>query len=84
MSNIALQSIVTRYLGPTNTRGARIKAACNGGSIVLSWDYENNALENHRAAAEALRLKLEWPSLPMISGGLPKGEGYCHVFQAEV
>ena len=52
------QAIVTKYLGPTNTRGSRVKATAYGGSITVSWDHAMNARENHQAACEALARKL--------------------------
>ena len=52
-------AIVTKYLGPTNTRGARVKATCDAGSVTVAWDYALNEEDNHNAAARALILKLE-------------------------
>ena len=33
-----MQAIVTRYLGPTNTRPSRIVAQCERGKLVASYD----------------------------------------------
>ena len=33
-----MQAIETRYLGPTNTRGSRIKATAAAGSITIHYD----------------------------------------------
>ena len=51
--------IVTKYMGPTNYRGSRIKATHKRDSEktwskTLSWDYKLDSMENHRAAAQAL------------------------------
>lgn len=47
--------ILTRYLGPTNTRGSRVKATTGSGvSVTLDWDHELDADENHARAAVAL------------------------------
>jgi acetolactate synthase regulatory subunit len=51
--------IVTRYLGPTDHRGSRIKATHKRDSetteqITISWDYKLNSQANHQAAAEQL------------------------------
>ena len=48
------QAIITKYIGPTNTRGARIKASCQRGSITIAWYYALNADENHAEAKNAL------------------------------
>jgi hypothetical protein len=55
-----MQAIQTRYLGPSNVRGSRVKAFAAAGSITLRWDHRLNAEGNHRAAAEALANKLGW------------------------
>jgi hypothetical protein len=46
------QAIITKFLGPTNTRGARIKATCWHGSVIVPYDY--SAFRPHRVAAQAL------------------------------
>lgn len=53
-----MQAIQTKYFGPTNTRGSRIKATCWLTSITVSWDHSANSEENHAAAIEALVCKL--------------------------
>lgn len=55
-----MQAIQTRYLGPTNTRGSRIKATCAAGSITISYPYDLSGQAVHRRAAEALVSKLGW------------------------
>lgn len=56
----ALQAITTRYLGPTNTRGARVKATCEAGTHTVPYDPALSAFENHAAAARALVAILGW------------------------
>lgn len=51
--------IVTRYLGPTDHRGSRIKATHKRDSEItwqttVSWDYSLDAEANHQTAAEQL------------------------------
>lgn len=53
-----MQAIQTKFLGPTNTRGSRIKATCWLTSITVSWDHGANSEENHTAAIDALVYKL--------------------------
>jgi hypothetical protein len=55
------QSIQTRYIGPTNTRGSRVSAtSASGHRIILEWDDALNTDDNHKAAAAALAHKLDW------------------------
>jgi hypothetical protein len=49
-----MQAIETKYIGPTNHRGSRIKASCERGSITVSYDDAMNSDEAHIAAAQAL------------------------------
>lgn len=73
-----LQAITTRYLGPTNHRGARVKATCQAGSITIPWDHAWNADKNHAMACAALQAKLGWRE-KRIGGALPDGRGYAFV-----
>lgn len=41
------QAITTRFLGPTNFRGSRVKATADAGSVTLSWDYALGIDQNH-------------------------------------
>lgn len=80
-----MQAILTRYLGPTNSRGALIKAICAAGSITISYPDELSGQAVHRKAAEALVSKLEWvhPNYGGLLGGcLPNGD-YCFVFNSK-
>jgi hypothetical protein len=54
-----MKAIFTKYLGPTDVRGARIKASDHdGNSITVSYDHASH--EPHRDAALALCKKLNW------------------------
>lgn len=72
------QAIVTRYLGPTDHRGARVKATAAAGSVTIPWDHALNVDENHDAAACALAHKLGW-CREWIAGGHPDGRGNVYV-----
>jgi hypothetical protein len=75
-----MQAIQTHYLPPTNTRCSRIKAFCQAGSIIVSWDHALDADENHRAAMLALVRKLGWPwDCSEIATGVLQNGGYAHV-----
>lgn len=74
-----MQAIVTKYFGPTNQRGSRIKAKAEAGFAWHIYDSALSADENHRAAAELLCKKLGWVSAPnnfyttLAQGQLPDG-----------
>ena len=61
-----MQTIITKYLGPTNHRGSRIKARQSASyagtpkSITIDWDYSLSTEQNHRAVAMALAAKMNW------------------------
>jgi len=56
-----MKAIKTKYLGPTNTRGSRIKASDGcGNAIVINWDYELDVDKNHKVAAITLCKKMKW------------------------
>lgn len=49
-----MQAIQTKYMRVTGSKGARIKAECERGSLTISWDYALNADENHVKARQAM------------------------------
>jgi hypothetical protein len=71
------QAIATHYIGPTNTRGSRVKAQCEAGSVTLEWDDSLNQTMNHAAACRALLTKLDWRG-HWYMGGI-RGRGYVFV-----
>lgn len=73
------QAIVTKYVGPTNSRGSRIIAKAFSGSLTVSYDDGLNPDENHARAAEAFAKKMNWAGT-LAGGGMPSGDGYCFVF----
>jgi hypothetical protein len=79
------QAIVTKYLGPTNYRGSRVKATASAGSVTLSWDCALDSEENHQLAANALADKFNWRNpgngirYEYVGGGLPDGCGNAYV-----
>lgn len=84
-----MQAIITKYFGPTNSRGSRLVAKCEAGSITVPYDHALDTEGNHRAAAKALCNKLGWKPngtnryAKMVCGALPNGHGYAHVFVDE-
>lgn len=78
-----MRAIFTRFYGPTNRRGARIKASDPLGphSVTVSYDY--GARNAHEVAARALCEKLGWTGT-LVSGGAPGGEVFVFVPVAEL
>ena len=74
-----MQAITTKYLGPTNRRGSRIKAKCKAGSITIPFDYSLNTEGRHQKAAEALIEKLKWDNCEIIGSGFNHNEEGVHV-----
>ena len=73
------QAIVTKYIGPTNVRGSRVKATADAGSLTLGWDHALDSEANHHRAARALAEKYGW-SGDWVGGGLPRNAGgNCYV-----
>jgi hypothetical protein len=68
-----MQTIQTKYFGPTNYLGSRIKATTESGiSTTISYPYELSGVDCHIKAVNALNKKLGW-SGDMIIGGLKQG-----------
>jgi hypothetical protein len=54
-------AIQTKYLCPTNYRGARVKAWREGGpSKVYAWDHALDIVENHASAARQFAEHMKW------------------------
>jgi len=73
-----MQAIHTKYFGPTDFKGSRIKAACQTKSITVPYDHALDSEEMHRSAAVKLCRKLGWHFKDLATGQLPDGS-YCHV-----
>jgi len=71
-----MQTIITKYLGPTATLGSRIKAMTSSGhkgsTYTVGWDHSLNVEGNHTYAAQLLLNKLGWQGKWRM-GGLPSG-----------
>lgn len=79
---IMTQAIQTKFLGPTNTRGSRIRAWCEAKSIVVAWDHSLNQQDNHAAAARAVYEAMGWCGdgfTAWYGGSLPGDQGYAFV-----
>ena len=78
-----MKAIHTKYLGPTITQGARIKAYTSDGlSAFISYPYELDQKHAHFEAVTALVEKhaLDWDISSMTYGDSADGRGYCFTF----
>lgn len=73
-----MQAIVTKYLPPSNSRGARIKATAEAGSVTVLFPTDIDGQAAHRVAAQALADKLGWDR-KYLGGSLPNSAGYVFV-----
>lgn len=73
-----MQAITTKYLGPTNSSGARVSARCQARRITVAWDHAIGVDANHARAAKALAEALKWAGT-WVSGGLSDGCGFAFV-----
>jgi hypothetical protein len=73
-------AIQTKYLGPTNSRGSRIKAWTDSGfSVTISYPYAHSYELSHFQAVKALieKHKLDWDLTDMRYGGTEDGYVFC-------
>jgi len=76
-----MKAIITKYHGPTNSRGSRISATAEGvGRIYIGYPHELSGEDCHKAAAIALCNKYQW-STDLAGGGLPDQSGYAFCFR---
>jgi hypothetical protein len=75
-----MQTINTKFLSPTNTKGARIKATAssNGVSVTLPMNYEFDGIDIHKPSVIALAKKMAWTG--EMVGGAFDGTGDAYVF----
>ena len=73
-----MQTITTKYLGPTNRKGSRITAVTSSGiRIYREYDPSANREENHMRVARILKDEMKWTGA--MEGGDTK-EGMVFVF----
>jgi len=67
------QAIVTKYHGPTNTRGSRISATTAGGRTYFPYDYSKSVQECHAEAARLAAARFGWNGV-WVGGCMPSGD----------
>jgi hypothetical protein len=83
-------AIHTKYIGPTNTRGSRIKAYTagfgdsKGFECTIPYPHHLSGVECHFEAVVALvqKHKLDWNLTDMRYGDSADGRGYSFCFDA--
>lgn len=76
MSNYMRQAIVTKYHGPTNTRGSRISATTESGiRHYYPYQYELNSEGNHADAAQKMAEHMGWDGT-WRGGAIPGGYAF--------
>ena len=55
-----MKSITTRFLVPSNCRGNRVSAYDGDTKVIIKWDDDAHAVDNHKNAAATLCKKLGW------------------------
>ncbi len=76
------QAIQTKYLGPTNYKGSRIRVECAARTKTIPWKSELSEAQNHCTAALTLIQELGWGDLQGYKGiesGTLKSGAFVHV-----
>lgn len=66
-------AITSKYHGPTDTSGSKVRATVNGKSAAVPWASELDSEPNHRAAVVALCDKLGWDADRFFGGAMTDG-----------
>jgi hypothetical protein len=67
-------AIVTKYYGPTNTKGSRIVASYDGRRATVAYDHGLSIDGNHKKAAKAFAAKaFSGPTRIAATGWLTTG-----------
>ena len=77
------QAILTKFIGPTNARGSRVKVTGWQGSTSVAWDHALSVEENHSLAVAEYVHSLnkeragdyQWSILQ--GGSMPDSRGYA-------
>jgi hypothetical protein len=85
-------AIHTKYISPSNTRGARIKAytadsgSRKGFSVTISYPHEHSYETCHFQAVRALikKFDLDWDLSEMRYGDSADGKGYSFCFARSI
>ena len=71
-----MKAILTKYHGPTNTRGSRITATDGDGNRVsIPYPHHESDNDKHAAAVRALMEKMRWDG-QLVGGWTPGGTAW--------
>lgn len=73
--------VTTKYFGPTNHKGSRIKATAKrvSKSVTIPYPYELDAREAHQTALAELCTRNNWPLSEWITEPNENGTGYVFI-----
>ncbi len=78
------KAIFTRYIGPTNFRGSRIKAHDqDGNQVTISYPDELDSDDAHALAARKLLEKMNWKGT-YYAGGTKEGRVFVCVSDEKI
>jgi hypothetical protein len=66
-------AITSKYHGPTDTRGSKVRATGFRGTVTVPYDSALDSEANHRAAVVALCEKLGWDADRFFGGAMVDG-----------
>jgi len=69
-----MKAIQIKYLGATNTKGVRLKAWTEAGTLTVPRDYGLNTDEQALQLAEQYIKERDWRSIVSGFGTLPNGD----------
>jgi hypothetical protein len=80
-----MKAILTKYFGPSNVRGSRVKAYdMDGNQITISYDDSEGRDNAHLKAANALLAKMGWTDLYLVGGAIKGGFAFVMIRHWEV
>ena len=84
-----MQTIITEFKGPTNTKGSRVMVKSWLKNKSVSWNHALNSEDNHKAAAQELVDVLNAERLAkgyddhqwqiIAAGTMPDGKGNAYI-----
>ena len=79
-----MTSILTHFVGATNTRGSRIIAdAGMKRRVSIPYPHELSIDQAHRAAAMALCQKFDWHGT-LVQGGMERGSAFVFLSASDM
>lgn len=70
-----MQAILVKFIGPTDTKPARLKASCAGGSVTIGYhSIDEGQGDKSLYAARMLCIKMDWHAHTLVGGTLPNGD----------